>query len=74
MKLADGANGVEIAAALERDFDIPSVFISAFDADRKPAKASFRSCIGWIDKPFVDDQLGTRFRQILERLNLRTEP
>lgn len=55
--LGSAMDGIEAAQAIRTQFDIATVFLSAFSGDAKSARAQLAKPAGYLAKPFEDYEL-----------------
>jgi CheY-like chemotaxis protein len=55
--LAGAMDGITAAQAIRKQFDLPCVFLSAFNADNNHHRASLTEPVAYITKPFAEYQL-----------------
>jgi CheY-like chemotaxis protein len=55
--LGSAMDGIEAAQAIRTQFDIPTVFLSAFSGDANRARAQLAKPAGYLAKPFEDYEL-----------------
>ncbi len=60
--LSSAMDGIEAAQAIRTQFDIPTVFLSAFSGDANSARAQLAKPAGYLAKPFEDYEL----REVIE--------
>lgn len=68
VQLGSKTSGFDVARILEKKFDIPSLFISAYEADGSETCDLPQTCLGWIEKPFSAGQLKQRLLDVSVRL------
>ena len=60
--LRGAMDGIEAAQAIRIQFDVPTVFLSAFSGDESSARAQLAKPAGYLSKPFEDYEL----REVIE--------
>lgn len=60
--LGSGMDGIEAAQTIRTQFDIPTVFLSAFSGVANMARAQLAKPAGYLTKPFEDYEL----REVIE--------
>ncbi len=55
--LGSAMDGIEAAQAIRRQFDVPTVFLSAFSSEANSARAQLAKPTGYLAKPFEDYEL-----------------
>jgi CheY-like chemotaxis protein len=60
--LGSAMDGIEAAQAIRTQFDIPTVFLSAFSGDANRTRAHLAKPAGFLAKPFEDYEL----REVIE--------
>jgi CheY-like chemotaxis protein len=60
--LGSAMDGIEAAQAIRAQFDVPTVFLSAFSGDANGTRAQLAKPAGYLAKPFEDYEL----REIIE--------
>lgn len=65
--LASAMDGFTAALALRSQFDLPCVFLSAFDSDASLQRARLAEPAGYLAKPFSDHELRTVIEAALQK-------
>lgn len=60
--LGSAMDGIEAAQAIRTQFDVPTVFLSAFSDDATSARAQLAKPAGYLSKPFEEYEL----REVIE--------
>ena len=60
--LGSAMDGIESAQTIRTQFDVPTIFLSAFSGDANRARAQLAKPVGYLAKPFEDYEL----REIME--------
>ena len=60
--LGSAMDGIEAAQAIRTQFDLPTVFLSAFSGEANRARAQLAKPVGYLAKPFEDYEL----REVME--------
>ena len=67
INLGTGADGIETAAQLSRNHDIPVIFLTAYSDDATLARARSTAPYGYLLKPFSSRELHATVQMALER-------
>lgn len=67
VELKGNINGLETAKAVKQKYDIPIVFLTAFEDETTLAKISELSSDGYLVKPFEDDNLKNTIDRVLSK-------
>lgn len=68
VQLAGAMDGISAAQAIRTEFDVPVVFLSAFDSGATHARAERAKPVGYIAKPFTDHELSTVIESALAKV------
>jgi len=69
IKLGKGQDGIEIAKQIQKTKNIPIVYITAFSDDITMQRAFATNPIGYIVKPFKQEDLNTNIQLAIYKLN-----
>jgi CheY-like chemotaxis protein len=58
IQLAGTMDGITASQAIRKLFDIPSLFLSAFSGSDNLDRAKLATPVGYLNKPFEDEELG----------------
>ena len=64
--LGSAMDGIDAAQAIRTQFDIPTVFLSAFSGDASRARAQLAKPVGYLAKPFEDYELREMVEAVLK--------
>lgn len=64
--LVDGPVGIDVARRLRQDHDVASLFVSAHLNERTRALALQWKPVGFVAKPFVEDDIVTALRSVAQ--------
>ncbi|MCD4794767.1 MAG: response regulator [Bacteroidales bacterium] len=67
INLGDGKSGIDLAELIHKKFDIPVIFLSAYSDDATFKKAQAANPMGFIIKPFKDEDLDHGIKLALQR-------
>jgi len=67
VELKGAINGLETAKTLKEKYDIPIIFLTAFEDEGTLEKINKLSSDGYLVKPFEDDNLKNTIERILNR-------
>ena len=70
IQLAGSMDGVAAAQAIRKQFSLPVIFITAFDADEVIERAKMSEPYGYILKPFSDRELRTSIEMALYKFKI----
>lgn len=68
INLQGGGSGIEAAIDIRRQFDIPSIFVTAYTDDEHIRRAEPADPAGWLAKPFSEAQLVEVLKSCARRL------
>jgi CheY-like chemotaxis protein len=69
IRLRGEMNGIETAAALQREFGIPSIYLTAYAEDPMLEQAAATDHSGYLIKPYRDKELQAALKAALHRRN-----
>ncbi len=73
IRLQGQMNGIETAAALQRELGIPSIYVTAYAEDRMLEQAAATEHSGYLIKPYRDKELQAAIKAALYRLKAQQE-
>jgi CheY-like chemotaxis protein len=59
-------DGIETARAIRKEHDIPVIFLTAYSNENRMAEARRISPYGYVIKPFVENELLSTIRKVIE--------
>ncbi len=66
--LASAMDGISAAQTIRSQFDIPSIFVSAFNGDASRERAMLAKPAGYLTKPFSEHQLSAALEEAFRSL------
>ncbi|MEX2326437.1 MAG: response regulator, partial [Pseudomonadales bacterium] len=71
--LKDGEDGIEVAQSIQRDLDVPVVFLTAYSDEDTVARAKAVTPYGYIIKPVENRELQITIEMALYKFNIERE-